>query len=154
MRRHFHRWYGAGPLHLVGLLASFALAWYAADLLLASNTLNYIIWIVGGAVVHDLVLLPIYSAVDRAIRARVGGRPQPTVPWVNHVRVPLFLSGLLFLVFSPLILGLPAGFEGTTGFSTDPYLGRWLAITGGLVVASALGYGARVLRAQRRPATE
>lgn len=146
MRRHLARWYGAGPLHLVGLVVSFVVAGYAADRLLQTETVRYIVWIVGAAVVHDLVLLPVYSLVDRAARA---GSARARVPWINHLRLPAFLSGLLFLVFLPLIGSFPAGFESTTGFSTDPYLGRWLAITAVLFAASAVAYAARLLRGPR-----
>lgn len=76
----FRHRYGASPLHLLLVLASFALAVYAGIRLLAGDTLGVIIWFVGAAMVHDLILLPLYSVTDRAAQrlfrgGRDAGRP-------------------------------------------------------------------------------
>ena len=141
------RLYGAGPLQLLALVASFALAAAALSKLLDAGTAtrNVALWLVGAIVLHDFVLFPLTALLDRvAGRApRVRG-----VPSVNHLRVPALLSGLLFLVWFPLILGLSARrYENAAALSTDVYLPRWLAITGALFAASAVLYAIRLRRA-------
>lgn len=147
------RWYGAGPLHLLALLGSFALAGYAAMRFVPGNPLGVAAWFVGAIVGHDLLLLPLYSLLDRGSRAVLWHRPDPTAPLpgpgINHLRVPAVLSALLFLVFAPLILRLPTGFEDITGRPVTPYLMRWLLITGALFVVSAVILAWRVGRARR-----
>ncbi|MFD5704301.1 hypothetical protein ACFWJH_40635, partial [Streptomyces lasiicapitis] len=66
------RWYGAGPLHLLLLLASFVLALYAGVRLLADDWFMVAVWFVGAALLHDLVLVPVYAAADRAVTALLG----------------------------------------------------------------------------------
>ena len=55
------------PLQLLLLSCSFALAAYAGVRLLAGDWLGVALWVVGAAVLHDLVLLPLYAAADRAV---------------------------------------------------------------------------------------
>ncbi|MFJ3963429.1 hypothetical protein [Streptomyces sp. NPDC090036] len=129
----FRRWYGASPLHLLLLLASFALACYAGVRLLKGDALGVALWFVGAALLHDLVLLPLYAVADRAAqRLAPGGGPA-----INHLRVPAFLSGLLLLVWWPLILRRVGHYTAATALPADVFLGRWLLITAGLFIASA-----------------
>jgi len=149
----FARNYGAGPLHLLAALASFAVAGYAAlrirDLGAAGNVA---VWFVGVVVVHDLLLLPLYSLVEsiasRCTRAtakpaRTGAPQPPGVLLLNHVRVPAMISGLLFLLYFPSILSRNDGYVGASGLGSGVYLGRWLALTGALFVLSGLLYAVR-----------
>ena len=152
MTRAFLRVYGAGPLHLLALLASFALA-AAAWLHVAPDPLRlrYLAWFVGAVLVHDLLLYPLYALLDRSASALVRRRrdPGPAVAWrVNAVRVPALLSGLLLLLFFPVIAqrGEPA-FTAASGLDQDPYLVRWLAVTGVLFLGSAVLYALRGRRA-------
>ncbi|ANP51101.1 hypothetical protein [Streptomyces griseochromogenes] len=144
----FVRWYGSGPLHLLVLIASFALTGYALVRLFAVQPWEVAIWFVGAAILHDLILLPLYSLADLSalsvLRHRSGGVPQ--VPWINYLRVPAFLSGVLLLVWFPLILDLAIPYQGDTGLHEGVYLGRWLAITGVLFGASALTFALRLRR--------
>ena len=55
------------PLQLLLLACSFALAGYAGVRLLADDWLQVALWFVGAALVHDLVLLPLYATLDRAV---------------------------------------------------------------------------------------
>lgn len=151
------RWYGAGPLHLLAFLASFALAGYAALRLLGGNPVGVGIWFVGCIIGHDLLLFPLYALADSSLVTVLRRRtPTPApdkpapVPWVNHVRFPAVVSGILLLVWAPLIFRLPAGFDAITSLSTEPYLERWLAVTGVLFAGSAALYAVR-LRAARSP---
>ncbi|MFF5668335.1 hypothetical protein [Streptomyces griseofuscus] len=147
----FARWYGSGPLHLLVLIASFALTGYAMVRLFAVRPWEVAIWFVGAAILHDLILLPLYSLADLSalsvLRHRAADRP--TVPWINYLRVPAFLSGLLLLVWFPLVLCLAAPYPGDTGLSDSVYLGRWLAITGVIFAASAVAFAMRLRRLRR-----
>ncbi len=145
------RRYCGSPLRLLLLLASFALAGYAGVRLLKGDTLGVVLWFAGAAVVHDLVLLPVYSTLDRALQrvtrrrgaaaCAVAGRPG-----LNHVRVPVFLSGLLLLVWFPLVLGRVGHYTAATGLSADHFWEHWLLITAVLFALSAVLYAGRLLR--------
>ncbi|PZG23479.1 hypothetical protein [Nonomuraea aridisoli] len=143
MNRRAGRWrraYGAGPWHLLLLAACFALAAYAATRVVAAGIwTGFLVWFVGAVIVHDLVLFPLYSTADIAARA-VSGRS----PAINHLRVPAGLSGLLLLVWFPLVLrASERNYKGAVGLSTAPYLARWLAITVALFAGSGLLYALR-----------
>ncbi len=138
----FVQTYGAHPLHLVSLLVSFVVAGFATFQLLSSNALSVAVWFVGAAVLHDLVLLPAYAAVDRLVKGRHHDRIERSRPrpWANYVRVPLALSGMLLLMFLPAIFRLVEGYEATTGLSADGYAWRWLAVSAVLFVGAGLAY--------------
>ncbi|MER7671448.1 hypothetical protein ABTY61_23700 [Kitasatospora sp. NPDC096128] len=147
----WYGWYGAGPLHLLVLLASLALTGYAVERLVTERPLAVAVWFVGAAVAHDLVLLPLYSLADLSTRSVLRHRAErtPAVGWINYLRVPVFLSGLLLLVWFPLILDLSEPYPGATGLSEGVYLGRWLAITAVLFGAAALALAVKLRRARR-----
>ncbi|WP_408648887.1 hypothetical protein [Streptomyces poriticola] len=139
------------PLQLLLLACSFALAGYAGVRLLAGDWFGVLLWFVGAALVHDLVLVPLYGAADRAL-VRGAGRRRDLVA---YVRVPAVLSGLLLLVWFPLISGRVAErYEGAAGLSTDGFLARWLLVSAALFGGSALLLVLRLRRAtkQRPPA--
>jgi hypothetical protein len=139
--------YGAPVWHLAGHALAFAAIAYALSRLLQPSVgrpLGILVWLVGGAVLHDLVFLPLYSLGDRVVRAVTG-------PAVNHVRVPAAIAGVLLLVYFPLIVSkAPATYERNTGRPPPDYLARWLAITGGLFAASGVVWVARAARRRRR----
>src|SRR5215472_3250438 len=97
--RRLLRWYGANPLHLLALLGCFALAGYAAARLVPSRPLGIAAWFLGAVVGHDLLLVPLYTLADRSAAAVVRHRAArlPALPWINYLRVPAALSGLLSL---------------------------------------------------------
>jgi hypothetical protein len=148
------RWYGANPLHLLALLACFALAGYAAARLVPSRPAGVAVWFAGAVIGHDLVLLPLYSLADRSVLAAARHRAPdlPAVPWINYLRVPAGLSALLLLVWFPLILRLTPRYQQSTTLSPDPFLWHWLAVTGALFLLSAAAYALR-LRAAHRAAS-
>ena len=131
--------YGASPLHLVlhvALLAAFG--WVALQLADARQAANIALWFVAALVLHDLVLLPFYSAVDRAA-SRVA-----TAQRINYVRVPAALSALLLLLFFPPILGRnDASFARVAGTEPSGYAERWLLVTAAVFGVSAALYLAR-----------
>jgi hypothetical protein len=144
----FRRWYGASPLHLLAMIGCFALAWYAGADLLHARPVGVAVWFVGAVVGHDLILMPLYAVADKSVLVVFRHRPPrlPTVPWINYLRVPVVLSGLLLLIWFPLIFRIPSRFPRTTDLSLDPYLGHWLAVTGALFLLSALALALRFRR--------
>lgn len=161
----WRRSYGASPAHLLLHLAAIALiAWalsQAFDDRYSAAYQNLAIWMVGGALINDLVAIPAYVGVDRLARAAWGRvRPASAAPTTaaatvrghGHVRVPLAMSAVLLLVYFPNITHkAPIGHRLSTGLAEQPdYAGRWLGITAGLLLASAAIYGVRVLRARTR----
>jgi hypothetical protein len=152
----FRRRYGAGPLHLLASLACFAMAGYAVTRIhLQGDIVRIAAWFVLCIVGHDLIAWPLYALADRtAIRAsRRHPERLPAVPWVNHVRVPAVVSGVLLFISFPLVLRLSkAAYLGTTGYTESAYLGNWLLVTGLAFGLSAVLYAIRVARARRRAA--
>lgn len=136
------------PFQLLLLAASFALAGYAGVRLLDGDWFEIVLWFVGAAVVHDLVLVPLYAAADRALVAACGAAGRR---WAaGYVRVPAALSLLLLLVWFPLISGRVADrYAGSTGMSADTYLARWLLITAVLFAGSAILFVRRLRRAAK-----
>ena len=129
------RGYGATSVHLAAHVAALALAAYALlQLVDVRSAGNVFLWLIGAVLLHDFVLLPLYGALDRAGQALAGERR-----WaVNHLRVPAALSGLLLLVYFPLILGLSDGnVARVSAVEPGGYAGRWLLVTGLLFAASA-----------------
>jgi hypothetical protein len=153
--RRFRDLYGAGPLHLLAVLLCFAIAAYALSraLQLTANPDRILIWLGGSIVGHDLVLLPAYALLGVLAAGLLLGPGQPTrvrIAALNHLRFAALLSGLLLLVWFPLVAG-PAerGFMRVTGLSKDVYLDRWLILTAALFAGSAVVFALRVRRLRR-----
>jgi len=158
------RAYGAHPLHLLTLVASFALVGYVISLLGVHSLWNdrvwwqsMIVWFLGAIVLHDLVLFPFYALGDRSLgagwRAVTGRAPQatPLVSPRNYLRIPTMASGLLFLMFFPGIIRQgAASYQRATGLTQEPYLGRWLLLTGVFFGTSAVVYAVRTVQVRRR----
>nr|WP_077970051.1 hypothetical protein [Streptomyces tsukubensis] len=135
----FRARYGASPVHLLLVLCSFALTVYAGMRLLKGDTLGVVVWFVGAALLHDLVLLPLYTVTDKVLAAVPGlRRASGAAPWINYVRVPAFVALLLLLVWYPLVLRRVPAYPGYTGLPDDVFLGRWLLITAALFALSAV----------------
>jgi len=147
--RAFAKSYGSSPLHLLALLGCFALAG-AAALRVADDPsrLRYLAWFLGAVVLHDLVLFPLYALLDRSAGALVRRRRSPAPGSVNYVRAPALLSGLLLLVFWPVISRhSEEAYSVASGLDQSGFLGRWLLITAVLFLGSALLYALRGRRA-------
>ncbi|KUJ66032.1 hypothetical protein ACZ90_40925 [Streptomyces albus subsp. albus] len=144
----FRRGYGASPLNALLMASSFALTVYAGTRLLDGDVRGIVLWFAGAAVLHDLVLLPVYSLADRGVQALVLGderrREAARTPLrrqgVNFIRVPVLLSGLLLLVWFPLILDRVDHYEAYTGLPVGVFWERWLLATAALFAASALWF--------------
>ena len=69
------------------------------------------------------------------------------MPLTNHVRAPALISGLLLLIYFPLILGPgDAAYFSATGHHPSGYLRNWLLITAALFAGSGVVYLIRVWR--------
>lgn len=150
----FRRLYGEPPLHLLAVIATLAVAGYGFFRIYQNpDALNAAIWFGGAIVAHDLIAFPLYTALNLiAHRSIVGKRhdsgERRLVPVLNYVRVPLMLSGLAFILWFPLILGLSEDrYFAQSGESTDIFLQRWLLLSAALLVGSALLYAVRLRRA-------
>lgn len=138
------RRYGASPLHLLAHLALLPLAGWALLQILQLNTARTILlWFLGAVILHDLVLLPAYSALDRAAERATGSA-------INYVRVPAGIWLLLGLVFYPVIAGRgDAAFHRVSGLHFEGYLGRWLLAGAVLFSISGIAYTARAASRRR-----
>jgi hypothetical protein len=152
----FRDLYGAGPLHLLVLLAALLLAgWTVLELGLGdlfdpdSWWQSIAVWFVGAALVHDLLLFPAYALGDRLLTSRTGSPHR--IPLLNHVRVPLLATGLTFLVFFPGIVqqGSDAHLR-ASGLTQEPYLERWLLLIASFFVLSGIAFGVRLLARVRQ----
>lgn len=159
----FVRMYGAPPLHLVAMVFMFALLGYILSVAGFAALWNQdrwwhsiAVWFVGAAVLHDLVLFPFYSLVNRALSAGLRGVRRhrtgraPAVPVLNYLRLPALGTGLTFLMFFP---GITSGGADTylaaTGQTQQPFLHRWLGLVAAMFVISAVVYVARLARSSR-----
>jgi hypothetical protein len=144
--------YGASPLHLLGHLAAFAIAYYAlSEVFLSkySHPINWVAWFVGGALVHDLVFLPVYVLLDTIARVGVADHPLRRVNAINHIRVPVVMAGVMFLVYFPSILGDGReNYINDVGHGPPDFLARWLLTCSVLLGASALAYAVRLRRSR------
>ncbi|GAA0425654.1 lipoprotein [Acrocarpospora corrugata] len=134
--------YGAPAWHLIALIACYAVALYVFTRVISAGiVLGFLLWFVGAVILHDFIVLPLYSLADTGLQRG------PRRPPVNYVRVPAALSGLLLLIWFPLILrSSEYYYRASTGLSTEPYLLRWLLITCALFAGSAIVYAIRRLR--------
>jgi hypothetical protein len=132
------RLYGSSPLHLLAHLALLPLAgWALLQVLDQRTATRIVIWLVAAVVVHDLVVLPLYSGADRAVRAAAGGA-------INYVRVPAALSLLMLVVFWGTIAERGGGaYRAVSGLSYEGYAMRWLLVSAALFAVSGALYGLR-----------
>jgi hypothetical protein len=129
--------YGSSPLHLLAHLAALALAaWALLQALQLGGWERIVVWLVGAIVLHDVLLWPAYTTLDRL--ARRGARP---ADGFNYVRVPLGLSALLLLAFFPVICGKgERSYARVSGLEWDGYAERWLIVSALLFLASGALY--------------
>jgi hypothetical protein len=138
------RRYGASPLHLLAHLALLPLAgWALLQILDLGTARTILLWLLGAVILHDLALLPAYSALDRVAATAARGA-------VNYVRVPAGIWLLLGLVFFPVIAGKgDAAFHRVSGLRFEGYLARWLLAGAVLFTGSGLVYAARAASRRR-----
>ncbi|WUW91607.1 hypothetical protein OG595_39945 [Streptomyces sp. NBC_01451] len=140
--------YVGSPFQLLLLACSFTLAGYAGVRLFADDWFSVALWFVGAALVHDLVLVPLYAGADRIVTRALG--MLGCREWTVFVRVPAAFSGLLLLIWFPLISGQVADrYRSATTLSGDGFLSRWLLITAVLFGGSAVALVLRSARSAR-----
>ena len=156
----FKKMYGSHPLHLVMMACGFALLAYLVATFKTELWNGGIwwqsiaVWFAAALIGHDLVLFPLYALADRVLATRVGRGPAarraPEVPARNYIRIPAMAAALTFLVFLPGIIeqGAPT-YQGATGQTQQPFLGRWLLLTAAMFGISAIAYAARLARHRR-----
>lgn len=160
MHSPFARIYGSHPLHLLTMIAGFALLGYVIAVVRPVTLWNshvwwqsIVVWFAAAVIAHDLVLFPLYALVDRMLsrgRARPG-RAAAVVPVLNYLRVPALGAGLTLLVFLPGIVRQGATtYRAATGQAQDPFLGRWLLLTAAMFAVSAGVYALKLATARRR----
>ena len=77
-------WYGASPLHLLALLAAFALAGYAVrGVIAADQWRGFALWFAVAIVGHDLLLFPLYSLADLSLRRLLPGASRSRSPRIS-----------------------------------------------------------------------
>lgn len=157
----FRNFYGASPLHLLALMACFALVAYTIGKLGLTSLWDgptwwqtVIVWFIGAVIAHDLILFPLYALADKSVQGglrAVRGRAVPsdrTVPPLNYIRIPILITGLTFVMFFPGIIRQgAANYLRATGQTQEPFLTRWL-----LIVAIAFGISAVLYAVQLRRA--
>ena len=156
--RFWRSLYGENPLHLLAMVACFALVGYVVSFVYPGpSALSLAIWFGGAVIAHDLVLYPLYALADQPLvlgrwaRRRVLPRRPALVPAINHVRAPALGSAILGLIYFPTISlrGDPA-FTFAAGHSMVGEYANWLLITGVLFLGSAVIYALRLGVAARR----
>jgi hypothetical protein len=156
--------YGSHPLHLLTMVAGFALVGYLVATFKPATLWNahvwwqsIAVWFAAAIVLHDLVLFPLYALADRLLlipaQRRHRRRGEPVVSPLNYVRIPTLASALTLLVFLPGIIqqGGPT-YLAATGQTQEPFLGRWLLLTAAMFGTSAIAYTIRIALVHRRTA--
>lgn len=154
----FRAAYGAGPLHLVGTLVALVLMAYTVSVVGISALWNpdvwwqsILVWFLGAVIAHDLVLFPLYALADRLTQRVVDtastSPPNPRkVPPLNYLRIPVIAVALLLLLFFPGIVQQGSHtYLNATGQTQEPFLKRWLLLSGAIFTLSIAAYVVRLL---------
>jgi len=152
----FRKAYGASPLHLLAVIASFAIAGYGFFMIFKAPAPESTLLFFGLAIVaHDMIAFPLYSTLNFvAGRGSRAAEPRATaavgVPAINYLRIPFILCAISLVMFFPLILGLSADrYLASSGLDIGVFLGRWLGICAVAFTASALLYALKLRRVKR-----
>ena len=109
-------------------------AWALLELLGGRSGQRIAVWLVACVVVHDLVVVPLYSGADRGLRRVAGGA-------INYVRVPAALSLLMLVVFWGTIAERgERAYRATSGETWDGHAARWLLVSFALFAGSLAAY--------------
>jgi len=157
----YRDFYGSHPLHLLVMLAGFALLGYIVATVEPVTLWNpqvwwqsIAVWFAAAIIAHDLVLFPVYALADQLLAATAERRHRSKVTALNYIRIPVLASALTFLVFLPGIIeqGKPT-YLAATGQTQEPFLGRWLLLTAAVFGISAALYAARLAAGRVRPSS-
>ena len=107
-------------------------AWALVELFSVSSakaSVGVATWLIAAVLVHDFVILPLYSGADRVIRHS------------NYIRIPGAISLLMLVVFWGTIAGRgERAYHAVSGETYDGYATRWLLVTAALFATSGLLY--------------
>jgi hypothetical protein len=156
------RLYGENLLHLIVLLGAIALVAYAISVLGVQNLFNpkvwwqsIAVWFAVAVIGHDLILFPLYALAERLLpkRRRDATPADPRrVPLTNYLRMPTLATALTFALFFPGIIRQGAfTYTAATGLTQEPFLNRWLLLTAGFYLISAVCYVVKSLTTRTRP---
>lgn len=147
--------YGDSALHLLAVIASFAICGYAFFMIFQTSTAwGTVAWFAGAVIAHDLIAFPLYSGLNLIANRGMGSRSRSwvedrKVQLINYIRIPAVVSAMLFLLFFPLIMRADADlYFANSGESVDKFLGRWLGICAVLFTISAITYAINLRRAR------
>ncbi|MDT5339803.1 MAG: hypothetical protein QOD90_5308 [Mycobacterium sp.] len=156
------RLYGENLLHLIVLLGAIALVAYAISVLGVQNLFNpkvwwqsIAVWFAVAVIGHDLILFPLYALAERLLpkRRRDATPADPRrVPLTNYLRMPTLATALTFALFFPGIIRQGAfTYTAATGLTQEPFLNRWLLLTAGFYLISAVCYVVKSITTRTRP---
>jgi hypothetical protein len=143
----WRRLYGGPVWSLPVLIGCLVVTGYIADKVISGpKAFRILVWFAAAAVLHDFLLFPTYSLIDRATVAV--GRKFGSVRRfdVNFLRVPAALSLLMLLIYLPTILGRGAGaFHAASGLGQIDIFLRWVLLSLGFFALSGALYLVRLL---------
>jgi hypothetical protein len=142
------RLYGGPAWSLLILLGCLAVTGYVAEKILSGPmALRIFVWFAAAAVLHDFVLFPAYSAIDRLVSATQRKPDSGRQPVINYFRIPAALSLLLLLIYLPTILGRgSATFHAASGLGQTNVFLRWILLSLSFFAVSGAVFAARLLR--------
>jgi hypothetical protein len=154
----FRARYGAHPAHLLLLIVAAAGAgWAVLQWLHAPTPVRLLVWFGAAVVGHDLIAFPVYTGLDRLLIRVIAGSSASEAAasisrWrraaINHIRFPVLLSGLLLLMWYPLIFKRSdAVYFAASGQHQSRYLGNYLLAVALLFGGSLLIFLLRLARA-------
>jgi heme/copper-type cytochrome/quinol oxidase subunit 1 len=154
--------YGENLLHLIVLLGALALAIYAVSVLGVGQLFNpavwwqsIAVWFAVAVIGHDLILFPLYALAERVLpmpRRRSEQTEPHRVPLTNYLRLPTLATAFTFALFLPGIIEQGAfTYTAATGLTQEPFLDRWLLLTAGFYLTSAVCYVVRSVTTRTRP---
>jgi hypothetical protein len=109
-------------------------AWALLEILRGPSAQRIALWLVACVIVHDLVVMPLYSGADRALRRVAGGA-------INYVRIPAALSLLMLVVFWGTIAESgERAYRATSGQAFEGHATRWLLVSAALFAGSTVLY--------------
>jgi hypothetical protein len=113
------------------------------------------VWFAVAVIGHDLILFPLYALAERLLpkRRRDATPADPRrVPLTNYLRMPTLATALTFALFFPGIIRQGAfTYTAATGLTQEPFLNRWLLLTAGFYLISAVCYVVKSLTTRTRP---
>ncbi len=144
--------YGAGPLHLIAVIAMLALTAYAILRILGGpSATSIVIWLALAIVAHDFIALPLYSLFNRVAEIGITESVRPRARGLlvlNHVRIPAAFSLLLLLISFPAVFQLRESYYTLViGLDFDRFLGNWLLLTAAMFLISGLILAVQLRRA-------